>query len=193
MWRNTREAYGVAAIVLHWTIAALFLGQIALGYLTQATADLPRLQFTLYQWHKSVGFLVLALAVLRIGWASSGIKPRPVAGMPPWEAAAAGSVHALLLALTIAVPLTGWAIASTSPLRIPTFWFNLAVVPDLPMARSDAAEALWSKLHAWLAYGAGLLAAAHAGAAIHHHVVRRDGTLSRMLGAGAGPSGRIPK
>jgi cytochrome b561 len=79
------------------------------------------------------------------------------------------------------VPLAGWAIASTSPLQIPSFAFDLVVVPDLPLARSDAMEAFWSQTHALLAYGAGLLALAHAGAAIHHHLMRGDATLERML------------
>jgi cytochrome b561 len=186
MWRNSRQTFGIVAIAFHWTIALLFFGQIALGFLTQETADRPRLQFDLYQWHKSFGFLILALALLRIGWAVSGVRPGPVAGTPPWEARAARAAHLLLLALTVLVPLTGWAIASASPLRIPSFVFDLVVVPDLPLARSDAAEAFWSRLHALLAYGAGALALAHAGAAIHHHIVRRDTTLARMLGARRG-------
>jgi cytochrome b561 len=170
------------AIALHWTIALLFFSQIALGYLMQAVADRPRLQFNLFQWHKSFGFLVLTLALMRVAWAFSGTRPLPLAGVPRWEAVMARVAHFLLLALTVAVPLAGWAIASTSPLRIPSFVFDLIVVPDLPLARSDALEAFWSQTHALLAYGAGLLALAHAGAALHHHVARKDATLMRMLG-----------
>lgn len=186
MLRNSRTSYGTVAIVLHWTIALLFSGQIALGFLTQAMADRPRLQFDLYQWHKSFGFLLLALALTRLAWSLSGIRPHPLAEMPRWEAAAARTAHRLLLALTVAVPLAGWMIASTSPLHIPSFAFDLVLVPDLPLARSDAMEAFWSRTHATLAYGAGLLALVHAGAAIHHHVIRGDRTLVRMLGARAG-------
>ncbi len=182
MLRNTRASYGMVAIILHWTIALLFFGQIALGYLTQAVAGDPRLQFNLYQWHKSFGFLILALALPRVVWSLSSARPIPLPGVPRWETAAARAAHLLLLTLTVAVPLAGWMIASTSPLRIPSFVFDLVLVPDLPMARSDAMEAFWSQTHALLAYGAGLLALAHAGAAIHHHLMRRDATLIRMLG-----------
>jgi len=181
MLRNSRTAYGLVAILFHWTIALLFVGQIGLGYLTQATEGAPRLQFELYQWHKSFGFLVLLLALLRLGWALSGIKPRPVTGTSRLEALAASLTHSTLLAATILVPLTGWAIASTSPLMIPSFAFNLLLVPDLPLARSNAAEAMWSEIHALLAYATGILALGHAGAALHHQFARRDGTLTRML------------
>lgn len=186
MLRNTRTSYGAVAIALHWTIALLFFGQIALGFLTQAVADHPRLQFDLYQWHKSFGFLVLALALSRLAWSLSGVRPLPLAGMPQWEAAAARTVHLLLLTLTVAVPLAGWMIASTSPLQIPSFAFDLVLIPDLPLTRSDAMEAFWSRTHALLAYGAGLLALAHAGAAIHHHAMCEDATLARMLGTSTG-------
>ncbi|MGB3900139.1 MAG: cytochrome b [Mesorhizobium sp.] len=182
MLRNSRASYGTVAIALHWAIALLFFGQIALGYLMQAAADRPRLQFNLFQWHKSFGFLVLGLALARLAWSFAGTRPQPVPSRPRWEAVAARAVHFLLLALTIAVPLAGWAIASTSPLKIPSYAFDLVVVPDLPLARSDAMEAFWSQAHALLAYGAGLLALAHAGAALHHHAARKDATLTRMLG-----------
>ncbi len=195
MWRNTRETYGLVAIVLHWTIALLFIGQIGLGYLTQATSDQPRLQFDLYQWHKSFGFLILALSLVRAGWSLSCRKPSAVAGTPRWEATAASAMHGVLLALTLVVPVAGWAIASTSPLDIPSLMFNTLLIPDLPLTRSDAAEAFWSGLHAWLAYGAGLLVLAHSAAALHHHILRRDRTLLRMLDACAvrrhSPASRI--
>lgn len=186
MLRNSRMSYGTAAIGLHWAIALLFLGQVGLGFLMQAVAGRPRLQFELYQWHKSFGFLVLVLALSRLLWSLSGIRPRPLAGMPRWETIAARTAHLLLLALTVAVPLAGWMIASASPLKIPSFAFDIVVVPDLPVTRSDAMETFWSRAHALLAYGAGLLALVHAGAAMHHHFVRKDATLVRMFGAGAG-------
>lgn len=182
MLRNSRTTYGLVAIVLHWTIAVLFFGQIVLGYLTQATESNPRLRFDLYQWHKSFGFLVLVFVVLRLVWSLSNARPLPLTGTPRWEAVIARTAHLLLLALTLAVPVAGWMIASTSPLKIPSFVFDLVLVPDLPAARSDALEAFWSRAHALLAYGAGLLVLAHAGAAIHHHMLRRDDTFLRMLG-----------
>lgn len=182
MLRNTSASYGAVAMAFHWTIALLFLGQIGLGYLTQAVAEDPLLQFNLYQWHKSFGFLILALALPRVAWHLLSVRPRPLPGGPQWETAAARAAHLLLLTLTVAIPLTGWLIASTSPLRIPSFVFDLVLVPDLPVARSEAMETFWSTTHALFAYGAGLLALTHAGAAIHHHLVRRDATLLRMLG-----------
>jgi cytochrome b561 len=189
MLRNTRRGYGWVAIVLHWTIATLIVGQWILGKAMKNTAD-QRLSFDLIQWHKSFGLLVLALVILRLAWRL--LNPRPA--LPPdmgfLERHAADWTHRALYALTVLLPLSGWAIASTTVLEIPTFAFYLFVVPDLPMARSDAGEALWTSVHqalGWLLLG---LVALHVAAALRHHFLLRDGILLRMLRPGAPPDGR---
>jgi cytochrome b561 len=176
MLRNSSARYGWVSVGLHWSMAILFIGQIGLGYATQAVSD-PALQFDLYQWHKSFGFLLLVLAIVRVGWRMSERQPEVAPGKLQRSASA---VHLILLAALVAIPLTGWAVASTSVLGIPSYVFNLIVVPSLPLARSDAAEAVWSTLHQLLAYGAGALVLVHAGAALWHQFIRRDGILRRM-------------
>ncbi|MNT49230.1 hypothetical protein D3C72_1860680 [compost metagenome] len=141
----------------------------------------PALQFSLYQWHKSFGFTVLALAVLRAAWHVFDRQPRAPSGLSPLERRAARATHAILIGLTIAVPLAGWAVASTSTLNIPSFYFDWFVIPHLPMAQSEAAESFWTSTHSILAYAALGLVVLHATAAIYHHLVRRDAVLIRML------------
>jgi cytochrome b561 len=183
MSRKASYHYGLIAILLHWMIAALILGVLALGYvMTRQDID-PARQFYLFQWHKSFGLLVLALALVRVVHRILSRPVLPVEGLRPLEAVASSSTHRILLLLTVAVPLAGWTVASVSPLDIPTFMFNLLVVPHLPLPKSGAAEDFWSTVHATLAYGMLALVALHAGAAIYHHVWRRDDVLTRMVGA----------
>lgn len=179
-WRNTSASFGLVAIVFHWTIALLFLAQLALGYLMSRDID-PVLQFNLFQYHKSIGFLVLALAAPRFIWSVFSRKPRALDGGGMASRLAARSAHAALLFLTLAVPLAGWAVASTSPLQIPSYVFDLVVVPGLPMAISDQAEAFWTEVHATLAYLAAVIVVLHVAAALWHHFVRKDPTLRRMI------------
>lgn len=179
-WRNTSASFGLVAIVFHWTIALLFLAQLALGYLMSRDID-PVLQFNLFQYHKSIGFLVLALAAPRFIWSIFSRKPRALDGEGMASRLAARSAHAALLFLTLAVPLAGWAVASTSPLQIPSYVFDLVVVPGLPMAISDQAEAFWTEVHATLAYLAAVIVVLHVAAALWHHFVRKDPTLRRMI------------
>jgi cytochrome b561 len=182
MLRNRQDTFGWGTIVLHWMIALLIVGLIVLGYvMTRPDID-PELQFSLYQWHKSFGMTALALAFTRLVWWLANIHPDPVASLSSLERRASSATHAFLLALTIAVPLAGWAIASTSTLNIPTLFFNRWLIPHLPMEKSEAAETFWSNAHAWLAYGLAGLVLLHAGAALLHHFWRRDDVLRRMLG-----------
>lgn len=125
VWRNTPLSYGLVAIAFHWTIAVLFLAQLALGYLMSRDNIDPALQFDLFQYHKSIGFLVLALAVPRFLWSVFSRKPQALEGEGLAARFAARAAHAALLFLTLAVPLAGWAIASTSPLQIPSYVFDL--------------------------------------------------------------------
>lgn len=174
------RAYGPVSMALHWTIAALFLGQITLGF-TMGRVKSMALQFELIQWHKSFGFLILVLAAARLGWRIAAGSPPAAAGVTRLERQAAALVQGALLGLTIAVPLAGWALASASTLRIPSFAFDLVVVPHLPLQPSPGAEAFWRQAHGLLAYAALLLAAGHAAAALRHHFLLRDDVLARML------------
>jgi cytochrome b561 len=182
MLRDRQDTFGWGTIVLHWMIALLIVGLIVLGYvMTRPDID-PELQFSLYQWHKSFGMTALALAFIRLVWWLANIHPDPVASLSALERRASSVTHAFLLALTIAVPLAGWAIASTSTLNIPTLFFNRVLIPHLPMEKSEAAEIFWSDAHAWLAYGLAGLVVLHAGAALLHHFWQGDEVLRRMLG-----------
>ncbi|MBD9371468.1 cytochrome b [Rhizobium sp. ARZ01] len=176
------SGYGALAIALHWLIALMILGLVGLGFVMRRMAIDPALQFSLYQWHKSIGIAALGLACLRAALWLFTRHPPPVPSLSPIERKASHATHVALALLSLAVPVAGWAVASTSTLNIPTFFFNLVVIPSLPLARSGAAEDFWTLVHASAAYVLLGLAVFHAAAALYHHFVRRDEVLLRMLG-----------
>lgn len=179
MLRNTDEGYGLVAIILHWLIALLIVGQLIVG-LVMVRLDDQRLAFELIQWHKSFGFLMLILVAMRIAWRLVGRSPRPL-GTTRIERIAAWIGHAGLYVLMVALPLTGWALVSSSELAIPTFAFYLVIVPHLPLERSVAAESWWAEVHEILAWVLVGLVAIHVAAALRHHFGLGDATLTRML------------
>lgn len=182
---SRHRAYGPVSIGFHWAIAALFLGQISLGF-SMVRVKSMALQFELIQWHKSFGFLILALAALRLLWRAVAGSVPAAPGLSPAERLAAATVQGALLALTLIVPLAGWALASASTLGIPSFVFDLVLIPPLPLPPSAEAEAFWREAHKLLAYSALLLVAGHVAAAMRHHFLLRDGVLGRMVpGLGA--------
>lgn len=176
------SGYGTLAICLHWLIALTILGLVGLGFVMRRLAIDPTLQFSLYQWHKSLGIAALGLAGLRAALWLFTRHPAPVPSLSPLERKASHATHIALALLSLAVPLAGWAVASTSTLNIPTFFFNLVVIPSLPLSRSGAAEDFWTWVHAAAAYALLGLAVLHTTAALYHHFIRRDEVLLRMLG-----------
>jgi cytochrome b561 len=143
------------------------------------------LQYSLYQWHKSVGMTILALSVLRLAWRFLHKPPPLPAAMPAWEKRAAKAGHACLYALLIALPLSGWAVVSASPLNIPTVLYGVLPLPHLPVLaelpdkrEAESALELVHGIGGWLLV---VLLAGHIGAALRHHFKMHDDVLSRML------------
>lgn len=180
MLRNTGTSYGWIAIVLHWTIGLLVIGQVVLGLLMARLED-QRLSFDLIQLHKSLGFLTLALALARIAWRLADPAPAPPAGTPPLERRAAAVSHAVLYLLMLGLPLTGWVLVSVSPLDMPTFAFYRVLIPNLPLPMSEPMEDLWSTVHRLVAYLMLGLICVHVLAALRHHFWLRDSVLMRMI------------
>lgn len=189
--------YSTVAIALHWLIALLILLLIPMGWwMTNAISD-PATQaqaYRLFQLHKALGFLVLALTIIRIVW-RWGHRPPPLpANMKRWEGFAARTIQFTFYALLLALPLSGWiyvsagwAVGQDSALDVATSWFGMFTIPHLaPIA--DLAEETRRAIafitvgaHEWLAWGAVTLVALHAGAAVKHRIIDRDSVLASML------------
>ncbi|WP_417772774.1 cytochrome b [Stappia sp.] len=182
---NTRKGYGALAIAFHWTMAVLVIGLFFFGkYIAGLEPTAPGV-YPLYQLHKSLGFVVLALAVLRLAWRAVNPAPALPDGMPTHERIAAALGHAGLYALMLGLPLSGWLMVSASPWGIPTILFDTLQVPHLPvpsvLGTKAQAEALLKNVHEILGNALLVLVALHAAAALKHHFINRDGVLTRML------------
>ena len=178
------ERYTAVAMVLHWLIAIGILALIGVGLAMTHLTLAPMLQFQLYQLHKSIGITVLLSVLLRILWRV--FQPPPaLPDMPRLEKAAAEGAHTLLYVLMIVLPLTGWALVSVSPFNLPTVLYGLVPWPHLPVLPQlkDKApvEAVVKFIHGKLGWLRLALVVLHAGAALRHRFVLRDGVLGRML------------
>jgi len=58
--------YSLVAILLHWAIAGLILLNFAVAWRMEDLKGLAK--FEIFQLHKSIGFTVLTLSVLRLLW-----------------------------------------------------------------------------------------------------------------------------
>jgi cytochrome b561 len=168
-----------ATIALHWLSALVILVLLALGWVMVHAIDDAASRFDLYQMHKSLGFVALALSLARI--VARLASPAPVAlAMPAWEQRAASATHWTLYILTLISTMSGWLLASAATIPIPTRFFNLFVIPNIAGADPVLAEQM-RQVHfvaTWLMMG---LVALHVAAALKHHFFNRDAALRRML------------
>jgi len=177
MLRNNADSWGAPAKLFHWVMAALIVAQIALGLLAVSWRLSPT-KIELFFWHKSMGMLILALLALRLAWRLASPAPVLPADLSAWERAAARSSHALLYLLMIVLPLTGWIVNSASNIPFHIFW----TIPLPAIVAPDKATAdTFALVHRGLFVLLALLLGLHIGAALRHHLVKRNNVLARML------------
>lgn len=176
--------FGTNTLVLHWIVAVMMICLLASGLYMAETGT-----FALYPWHKSFGVLIALFVLLRIAWRIRNGWPTPVGDYPSLERLLARLVHWLLIIGTVLMPVSGFMMSAMGGHGVALFGIELvAPNPDpadpqkvLPLNAMLAGTA--HTLHGWGGYlliGAVVL---HVVGALKHHLVDRDGTLRRMLGA----------
>lgn len=174
--QNGPAGFGWLTRALHWAIAALVLGQWALGtVIAGMQASLSNLW--LFGLHKSLGVTILGLMLLRLAWHRLSPPPPPLPGVARWQMALARATHAGFYMLLVLVPLSGWIASGASGLDVVVF--GGLVLPPLAPA-SVAVEDAFFRVHRVLTKALLALIALHVAGAIKR-AMAGDGTLRRML------------
>lgn len=206
---NTSDSWGWLARLLHWAMALMILGLLGVGvWMTNFEKDLIA-QIWLTQHHKNIGFVVFFLGLARVVWRIANPTPALPAHMPRWQVLASHASHGLLYLFLFMLPLTGWAMATSSPLNDPggyiqiqnhvfVAWpvfeggsffsseswtearLNLFLMPDPWPTGDEALSQAFHTLHFWSGVGLASVLILHIGAALKHHAIDRDGLLRRM-------------
>lgn len=171
------QAYTPTARALHWVVAVLVLIMVPLGIVIANKWGGPA-QESLYNLHKSIGPVLLLLVLVRLLYRLTH-PPLPLpADIPAIQQFAAHANHWALYALLIAQPTIGWIATSAYPAPVPVFGlFELPRIWPDDRALSDRLFAV----HRLMGIAIGVLAAMHIAAALHHHFVRKDRVLMRMI------------
>lgn len=169
------KPYNLVARILHWAIAILIFWAIALGLVAEGMPNSPD-KIELFVLHKSAGFTVLVLAVVRLFWRLAH-PPAPL-GLPPLKEKLASAGHWGLYLLMLAVPLSGWLLNSAA--GYPFAWFNLISVPHIP-GLDNGSRDLFSSLHEYLFYIIALMVAGHIAMLVLHKLLDGISLLPRML------------
>jgi len=174
------QRYNAVAITLHWVMAICFVLMLGSGLAMINFIVDPSLKFQLFQWHKSLGVLLLLAFFLRLAVRLVAVTP-PLPPLPKWERFAAKLGHIGLYVWMIALPLTGWAMVSASPYGLPTIVFGWFEWPHVePLYANEGAYKLAKLAHWVMAYIFIALILGHIGAVIKHTVHDKTPLLRRM-------------
>ncbi|HLF30381.1 MAG TPA: cytochrome b [Xanthomonadales bacterium] len=183
MLRNTTKSWGWFSRMLHWSMAAMLIGQIVLGKYAQGLHLSPA-KLNLMMWHKSFGILLLFLALLRLLWACFNPRPEFGPGTPVNQRIAARLNHLGLYALMVTIPLSGWLMNSAK--NVPLSLFRTVPWPALIDPNENQGD-LFQWWHECLVSVMLTLLILHVSAALWHHFHKRDNVLLRMLGVEQNP------
>ncbi|WP_315780488.1 cytochrome b [Bradyrhizobium sp. SZCCHNPS1003] len=187
-WKNTTMEFGAIAKLFHWTGAGAFIAAYAVVYyviwfMDDTSPDaLPVLNV-----HWVLGMIVGLSVLPRLLWRLVNVQPdQPHASHA--EAWLAHAAHWGLYVLLILMPLTGYigtdAATDFGAFALPNFretalfgWIETrwGITWEAFEPPVDAIHHVVGKWIAWI------VVALHVAAALFHHVVRRDGVLTRML------------
>lgn len=172
MTPDSSRYYGTVSRLLHWLMAVCFVVMLVTAIIWNLTeADWVG---SLYGLHKSFGFILMVLIVVRILWAAANMGKRP-----PADSAAAKLGHLALYALMLFVPLVGM-IRQYGSGRGPLKVFGLQVMQGMPEKVEWMAN-LGNMLHGKMAWLLFVLVAGHIAMVIVHRMQGND-VLPRMLG-----------
>jgi cytochrome b561 len=176
---NSSAGYGSLTKALHWIIVALFAWQLGSAVaMTRLDDDAAR--DALYNWHKTLGLVALAVALVRI-------RVRAMGELPPWAPTLTEMekriIHRAEQGLYVAMvlmPLSGLlhVMAGGYGVLLAGTW----ALPN-PIGEWKPLGEVGRVVHLLGAIGLGVALAAHLGVVLRHTLVLRDGLIRRMLPA----------
>ncbi|MBJ9974900.1 cytochrome b [Pseudomonas sp. S75] len=177
--RNSASRYGAVSIALHWGVALAVFGLFGLGLWMVGLDYYDPWRKAGPDLHKSIGLVLLATMLLRVLWRLISPPPPTLATHGTFTRVAAKLGHLGLYLGLFAVMTAGYLISTADGVGIPVF--GLFEVPALVSNLPDQADVAGT-IHLYLAWGLVIFAGLHGLAALKHHFIDRDATLTRMLG-----------
>lgn len=173
--------YHPIIVILHWVMAVCFILMLASGIALEEFITDKSLKFKMFQWHKSLGvllliafwFRLLAHMMLRVPALPKEISKR--------DQMLAKLGHVGLYAFMFALPMSGWLMVSSSAYGLPTVVFDMFTWPHFPgVAGNKEVNSLARESHGLMAYAFIGMIVLHVAALVVHK--KREGLnlLKRM-------------
>lgn len=171
--KSTPTQYGSVAVTIHWLSAIFILAMLGSGFraasMTESAAKEAVLMF-----HVPLGIFILGLTLFRLfWWWRVDQKPRPVDGDPAWQRVTAKAIHVLFYVVILGMAASGIGMLALSGAGGVLFGESLQPLPNFSEFLPRVPHGLGARLMV-------ALFALHAGAALYHHFIKRDGLIWRM-------------
>jgi cytochrome b561 len=166
------------SIALHWLTVLLIIGQFTTVWLHEAVGHGTSLGLELLTTHRTMGMLTWTVVLARLVWRRgfADLPPFPES-MPKLQQWIAKANEYGLYVLLLVQPITG---LGEVVFRGRPFTLFIWQVPAL-LAPDASIRSLFLEAHELGAKALLVLIGLHAGAALFHGFVLRDGVLQRML------------
>jgi superoxide oxidase len=166
------------SMALHWLTVLLIIGQYATIWLHEAVGHETSLGLVLLATHRTMGMLTWIIGLARLVWRRKfGDLPPFPQSMPKLQRWIAKANEYGLYVLLLVQPITGLGDVLFHGRPLTLFIWQ---VPAL-MAPDPALRSLFEEAHEFGAKALLALIGLHAGAALFHGLILRDGVLQRML------------
>jgi cytochrome b561 len=171
------DHYPATSKLLHWLVAVCVLTTAPVAIAMTRVSEGPT-QDILYNFHKSLGVLILILMILRLINRLAAGAPTAAPEIEPWQKTISSVVHTSLYVLLIAMPIVGYV--ANSIYGAPTPFFGLFDLPPL-LSKNEALATQLFTIHRWVGWLLIFVVLIHVSAALYHHFIRSDSVLKRML------------
>lgn len=175
--KNTSKSYGTVHKSLHWIMAIMMIGLLAIGFYMSDLPSSPD-KFELYGLHKSTGIIFFFLVILRFMWRIMN----PVPELPD----TVKGIHRLashlslwtLYGAMVLMPVLGYLMSSAG--GHPVDIYGIIKIPSLVEKNKELAS-FAREGHEILAYIWLALIGTHVSASLYHHYALKNDILKRMM------------
>lgn len=181
-FRNSATQYGAVTRFLHWAAFLLFVWQYVSAnimiHLGRDSTLFGLNQGHYYDWHKSIGLVLLLLALLRIIWRKTTPLPDWAPTLSPTERIISHRNETLLYGCMFLLPISGYLFVMAGDYGIKLF--GAYRLPN-PIGKQDWLATTALVVHIVTSYATVVFIAWHVGLGLKHHCFDRDRFLNRML------------
>ena len=180
--KNTTTHYGGITKLLHWLVFIGFVFQYIVANVMQGLAEsqtaLGMTQGALYNWHKSMGLIILAIVAIRYVWRKFSRLPDWAETLTERERSFVHFVERVLYTCMFLMPISGYIYVMAGGYGV--LFFGLFPLPN-PFGEIDWLSSAAQIIHRITGMVILVALVGHIGLVLKHQFVNRDRLLNRML------------